>query len=59
LPRWVTAVPLAPVPAIAARIDAGVEQLAHELQQLVLRRAAAPQPVPEPAIAAALAPIPA
>lgn len=50
---------LAPVPAIAARIDAGVEQLAHELQQLVLRRAAAPQPVPEPAIAAALAPIPA
>jgi len=52
---------LAPVPAIAARIDAGVEQLAHELQQLALRRAAMPPPAPapEPAIAAALAPIPA
>ncbi len=50
---------LVPVPAIAARIDAGVEQLAHELQQLVLRRAAAPQPAQAPASEAAPAPIPA
>lgn len=54
---------LVPVPAIAARIDAGVEQLAHELQQLALRRAAASQPAPEVAAEAAsapaLAPIPA
>lgn len=39
---------LQPAPPIAARIDAGVEQLAHELQQLALRRAAAPQPVQAP-----------
>jgi len=50
---------LVPVPAIAARIDAGVEQLAHELQQLALRRATVPQPAPEPASEPALAPIPA
>lgn len=31
---------LAPVPAIAARIDAGVEQLAHELESALLRKAA-------------------
>ena len=32
---------LLPAPAIAARIDAGVEQLAHELQQAAQRKAAA------------------
>jgi FMN reductase len=42
---------LVPAAAIAARIDAGVEQLAHELQQALLRKAAGPR--------AALAPIPA
>ena len=42
---------LAPVAAIAARIDAGVEQLVHELQGALLRKAAGPR--------SALAPIPA
>jgi len=46
---------LAPVAAIAARIDAGVEQLAHELEQLrqrtLLRKAAAPAAAPAPALA--------
>jgi len=42
---------LAPVPAIDARIDAGVEQLTHELQAALLRRATGPR--------SALAPIPA
>jgi len=32
---------LRPVPAIAARIDAGVEQLHHEIQQALARKAAA------------------
>jgi len=48
---------LAPVAAIAARIDAGVEQLAHELEQVrqraLLRKAAEPQGLP----ALALAPV--
>jgi FMN reductase len=39
---------LAPAPAIAARIDAGVEHLAHELQQALLRKAAGPRPVLAP-----------
>jgi FMN reductase len=42
---------LVPAAPIAARIDAGVEQLAHELQQALLRKATGPR--------AALAPIPA
>jgi FMN reductase len=42
---------LVPAAAISARIDAGVEQLAHELQQALLRKATGPR--------AALAPIPA
>jgi FMN reductase len=46
---------LVPVAAIAARIDAGVEQLAHELEQLrqraLLRKAAAPAAAPAPALA--------
>jgi FMN reductase len=42
---------LLPAPAIGARIDAGVAQLAHELQQLAPRRAtgAAPSAAPVPA----------
>lgn len=36
---WDPALGLQPAPPIAARIDAGVEQLAHELRQLAQRRA--------------------
>jgi FMN reductase len=45
---WDAAKGLVPVPAIAARIDAGVEQLAHELQGALLRGAAGPRPAPAP-----------
>ena len=52
---------LAPVAAIAARIDAGVEQLAHELEQVrqrgLLRRAAERQDQGQAEPAAALAPV--
>jgi len=46
---------LAPVAAIAARIDAGVDQLAHELQAALLRKAAGPQGTAAPAAANASA----
>jgi len=39
---------LVPAPAIAARIDAGVEQLHHELQAMLLRRATGARPAPSP-----------
>jgi len=52
---WDAVQGLAPAPAIAARIDTGVEQLAHELEHMrqsaLLRKAAGPRP--------ALAPVPA
>jgi FMN reductase len=53
---WDPALGLRPVPAIAARIDAGVEQLAHELQHAAQRKAAA---APHNPAAQAAAPVPA
>lgn len=60
---WDPELGLRPVPAIAARIDAGVEQLAHELQHAAQRKAAAAPAVPGPSsstpAAQAAAPLPA
>lgn len=48
---------LRPVAAIAARIDAGVEQLDHELQHLLQRRTLAAALAVTPAVASAVAPL--